>query len=217
MDMKYLVLCDIDDSLFRSNTTFDFLEYAARNDGVLRTWLRIYTRRWSPVFLFLTALGAVIRRDVVRERGIRLLAGMEKKRIQTLAFAFYDEWLAPRINTEVETLLNRHPESGRYLVSSTLEPVAMAIASRLGVDFRASQLEEVNGRLTGRMTLDLTGEKHAIAVALREQNPSARLIVITDNRSDRKLVEMAEERFVIVHSESDRLFWSDLHPSYIHA
>jgi phosphoserine phosphatase len=216
MEMKNLVLCDIDDTLFRSNTTFDFLEYATKSRWMLRTKLRFLTRRWSPIFLLLTALGSFVRRDIVRERSLRLLAGLESKQTAELASAFYDDWLSKRLNSEVWALVCRDHASDRYLVSSTLDPVATVIATRLGVRYRSSVLEVINGRLTGRLASDLKGRKQEFARELKRLYPAARLVVITDNRSDRDLVEMADERYVIINKESDKSFWSDLRPSYLH-
>jgi phosphoserine phosphatase len=215
METRYLVLCDIDDTLFRSNTTFDFLAFVTKNRTLQRWWLRLLTARWSPVFLFLTALGAVSGHDLVRRLGIRLLKGLKTDQLQEQAFTFYDDWLGSRLNHDVWALVKGFEQANIFLISSTLDPVADAIAQRLGVSFRSSRLESVNGTLTGILREDVVGKKNSIARELKRDYPAAKLVAITDNRSDHALVELADDRYIVIRNEADKLFWSGLQPTYL--
>lgn len=217
METRHLIICDIDDSLFRSNTTFDFLAYVAKPSWRMRWQLRLLTHRASPIFLLFTVVGKITGKDLVRNTALRLLTGMDKHEVDQMAVSFYEKGLKEKINLEVWNRMNAYPHAYRCLASSTLQPVAQAIASSLDVAYRASELEVINGRLTGRLSIDLTGKKEGVAIELKQIHPTARLIAITDNKSDRKLVEMADERIVIIRRDSDKSYWSDLQPSYIHS
>lgn len=214
MEKSLLILSDIDDTLFRSNTTYAFLSYVLR-PFALRSWkLRLLTGRWSPVFLVLTVLGKLQGRDLVRARSLRLLLGLPKSLLEQQAPRFYDEYLAFKINDDVLALI-RNKKGSYYLISSTLDPVARIIGQRLEMTPLSSMLEEANGKLTGNLLQDLTGKKHKVARELADRNPESRLVVVTDNRSDYDLVAMADERFVVIRKESDKHFWANLQPSYL--
>lgn len=217
MEIRHLIICDIDDSLIRSNTTFDFLAYIAKSSRGKQWRLGLLTHPASPLFLVLTALGRITGQDLIRNAALRILNGLENNYVEKMAFTFYENGLKEKINPEVWNRMNKYQDALRCLASSTLQPVAHAIASSLGVAYRASELEEINGRLTGRLAVDLTGQKERVAIELKREHPVAKLVVITDNRSDRNLVAMADERIVVIRRESDKSFWSDLQPSYIHS
>lgn len=214
MEKTYLILCDIDDTLFRANTTYQFLAYVLR-PFVVRSWqLKLLTWRMSPVFWTLTVLGKFWNRDVVRERALLLLRDLPASLLEQQAPRFYEDCLTSKINPEVYSLLQTKP-GDRFLLSSTLDPVAQVIGERLHMTAVASALENSRGVLTGRLSKDLSGRKHQVARELSAAYPGRRLVVITDNQSDYDLVAMADDRFVVVKKESDRKFWSDLQPSYL--
>jgi phosphoserine phosphatase len=214
MERNYLILCDIDDTLFRSNTTYEFVAYVLRSFPARLWQMKLLTGRWSPFFLVLTALGKLGGRDLIKERSLLLLRGLDATLLEQQAPQFYEECLASQINFEVLSLL-QSKRGEQFLISSTLDAVAQIIGQRLGMAPLSSTAEVTQGRLTGRLSNDLTGRKHEIALQLTSKYPGRRLLVVTDNRSDYDLVAMAEDRFVVIRKESDKLFWSDLHPSYL--
>ncbi|MFZ5973491.1 MAG: HAD family hydrolase [Bacteroidota bacterium] len=211
-----VLVIDVCDTLFKSNTTFDFVDYLLGNTNRLRhQFFLLITSRLSPAFYTLELLGKVTGIDVIRRLVIFLLRGYPKNMVEQWATDFMEDFLMPRLNTEVLQILQHRKSSKRFLISSSVEPVVKAIAHRLNVGYYASGLEERNGVITGRMSMDLTGKKHHVVEAINLTTPIHQLVVVTDNKSDYRLVEMAQERFVVVYSEEKKNFWRPLNPKFI--
>ncbi len=211
-----VLVIDVCDTLFKSNTTFDFVNYLLSNSNTLRHWFFLMiTSRLSPVFYSLELVGKLTGFDVTRWLVVFLLRGFRKKVLNQYAEEFLDFFLMPRLNAEILEFLENRKNSKRFLMSSSLEPVVKAIANRLGVDYYSSNLEERDELITGRMYNDLTGKKHQIVKEMNLKNPIHHLVVVTDNKSDYALVEMAQERFVVIYSDDEKNYWRRLNPKFI--
>lgn len=215
MPDKTLIVCDVCDTLYDSNTTFDFIRfYADRKGGPARVWLRLISSRYSPLFYFLIFTGKIFGIDLVRILALQLLSGLNRESLSDLAFDFHDIFLQKRKNEKVFSLLERLKKDGDVrLLSSSIDPVIRAIAQRNGFSFQSSTLRYQNGISTGKLQEDLTGIKHTQLADW--QNGYTRLTVVTDNRSDYDLVKMADERYVVLPPASQEKFWQPLHPNFI--
>jgi phosphoserine phosphatase len=100
------------------------------------------------------------------------------------------------------------------IVSSSIDIVVAAIASTIGTDYLASELEFAGERCTGRLTRDLTGNKLA---ALRDAGLlSGRSVhVFTDNRTDRSLVHAADRATIIIPRGKKAEHWAGAGCDYI--
>jgi phosphoserine phosphatase len=211
MDQK-LVICDVCDTLYRSNTTFDFIRYfVGRKKSPLRIWFYLLTNRKSPLFFFLIFVGKVSRRDWIRTLALKFLKGTSMEELDSLATSFYTDFLIGRSNVEVFKLLSQDA----ILVSSSIDPVVATIAKANGLKFKSSRMEWHQGKATGNLATDITGHKHEIAAEIFSLGSFNQLRVITDNRSDWELVKLADERFVIIKEESEKKFWRDLNPTFV--
>jgi phosphoserine phosphatase len=202
--MIYLV--DICDTLYRSNTTFDFIRYLVRRNPFKRFLVAAITLRYSPPFWILLIAGKVIKKDLHRACVLMLIRGMHQAHLMSEAVAFNELFLEKRRNEIVWRHLKDESTNQVILLSATLEPIALAIANKNGFEVCASKLEyDLNGRFTGRLKIDLIGRKHEHLPysAQREQ-----YAVITDNFSDQKLLESAAEKFVVLNQPRDRKKWS---------
>lgn len=215
MPEKTLIVCDVCDTLYNSNTTFDFIRFFVnRKGGLGRLWLSIISSRYSPLFYFLIVAGKIFRTDLVRILALRLLSGLDRKKLSDLAFDFHDSVLQKRKNEKVFSLLERLKKDGDVmLLSSSIDPVIGAIAQRNGFSFQSSTLGYKNDVSSGSLSQDLTGIKHKqLAAWKKEYN---RLAVVTDNHSDYDLVKMADERYVVLLQEDQEKFWQELNPNFI--
>jgi phosphoserine phosphatase len=215
---------DVCDTLFYSNTTFDFLEFVLQQQGnkSKQTLLKALTKRWSPFFVGLAVLQKVAGGDPIKTVALRLLAGIPKAELYTLGRRFVAEFLpARRIARSHELLAGLAATSTRVLLlSASLDPVIAALAESLGsVEFVSSQLEyDAQGRCTGRLERELTGQKqHALQQLVANQAEPMRLAVATDNFTDLELVTQAQVRYVVVHSAAAKQFWQKLTPQFIEA
>ena len=217
MDGVKLVICDVCDTLYKSNTTFDFIRYLLKREGGLKYFLfNIFTSKLSPVFYCMVLLGKLTRTDVIRKNVLRLLKGKTDNELNSVANSFYDDFLINRENREVFEIIDRNKSGSVLLVSSSIDPVIQAIANRHQIHFRSSVLERIDGKASGKLVTDLTGKKHELVSEEMKNKNVGHLMVITDNKSDFDLVAMATERIVIVTKESEKDFWVELNPSFIH-
>jgi phosphoserine phosphatase len=116
--------------------------------------------------------------------------------------------LAGKLVKPVHERLQEHLRCGDrvLLASSSLDLIIAPVARCLGVEWVASQLEFANDICTGRLATDLTGRKPPALAALL--TPGVSLHVYTDNRSDRDLLNLADQRTVIVPRSSKRGRWA---------
>lgn len=215
---------DVCDTLFYSNTTFDFLRFVLQQQGKTAklTLLKALTTRWSPLFVGLAVWQKAAGGDPIKAVALRLLAGTPKAELYALGHRFVAEFLpARRIARSHELLASAAGTSTRVLLlSASLDPVIAALAEALGpVEFVSSQLEyDAQDRSTGRLQRELTGQKqHALQQLLTNQTEPVRLAVATDNFTDLELVTQAELRYVVVHSAAAKQFWQNLNPQFIEA
>jgi len=215
---------DVCDTLFYSNTTFDFLRFvlAQRGSTGKQTVLKLVSKKWSPAFIGLVAMQKVLGGDPVKAVALRLLAGLSRAELYELGRRFVAEFLpSRRIARTHELLASLAPTATRVvLLSASLDPVIAALAEALGgVEFVSSQLEyDAQGICTGRLVHELTGKKpDALRDLLVSQNEPLRLAVATDNFTDHGLVSQAAVRYVVVHNAAAKQFWQELNPQFIEA
>ena len=214
-----LFVFDICDTLFYSNTTFDFIKFVLQEkgwEGKLRQF-DLYTKKTSPVFIGLYFLQKFSKTDWPKKLCLRLLKGMSKAELYRLGEAFEKQFLASRLVERTHQMLNQLKKEGKQvvLISASIDPVVASIAKALGVDFRCSELAyDAQGNFTGELKREMTGQK---LVDLRKMLSSqdAPFAVATDNFSDRGLVEAACHRYVVVYNEKALNFWQDLKPEFI--
>ncbi len=214
---EQLIVCDVCDTLFYSNTTFDFIHFLVSRENRYKFFLlKLVTKKWSPFFYVLEGISRVFKIDLVKLICLNFLSGKDYDKVLRAANFFYDEVLAHRKIAPVFDLMERKKKEGEFvLVSSSISPVVKVIAERVQVSFISSEVEIKNGKLTGKMKSELKGKKHVAIQSLLKMNSKRQLTVITDNQSDFELVQMAGDRFIIIESELDKLFWKSLAPKYI--
>jgi len=202
--MIYLV--DICDTLYRSNTTFDFIRYLLQRNPLKRLLIATITSRYSPPFWILLMAGKLLKKDLHRAIALMLISGMHQAHLTKEAFKFKKSFLEKRRNETVWEHLKSKSTNRVILLSATLEPIAVAIAKENGFAVCASLLEyDLSGTFTGRLKTDLQGRKHEHLPDLVQKEQYA---VITDNFSDQKLLESAAEKFIILNQPRDRKKWS---------
>lgn len=211
---KVLVACDVCDTLFASNTTFDFVRFVLKQESKFRYFvLQCISSKYSPLFYLIIVLGKLRRSDLVRTLAISLLKNKREVQLLNLANQFFDQYLVGRKNEQVFYLLNKQ-EATVILLSSSISPVISVIASRYGFDFVCSELDFKNSVATGKLKTDLTGKKHIVLKDLTG-NHSMDLVAITDNRSDYEMIKMANQRYVLIKKESEKSFWEELSPQFL--
>ncbi|HNP06117.1 MAG TPA: hypothetical protein PKN99_00755 [Cyclobacteriaceae bacterium] len=212
-----LIVCDVCDTLYNSNTTFDFLCFVSRlHSPIGRVWFKIVTSRFSPLFYSLILCGRFLDIDLVRKSALLLIRNKSLFELKGLAEKFYNDFLKKRVNKQVINLIYKGEGRRIVLMSSSIDVVVNVIASSIGVECYSSELEYRNGLATGRLKTDLTGIKGEVTQhLLTAADSSVELTVITDNKTDWELMRMAQQRYVVVKSSNEKGFWKTLNPIFI--
>lgn len=202
-----LIVFDLCDTLYAANTTRGFLEALSASQPRVARALRRWTDRRSPAF-WIGALAHRLGRDLARDRLIASLSGLERAMLRQVADDYVETSLPRRRNAELHETLARHRAAGDRVVilSNSLDLVVEAVARRLGVEGRGSALGWAGDLCTGRLVDDLTGRKGVVAKLLRQ--PGEQLVVYTDNRTDRDLVDMADEAVIVQPRGRGRERWA---------
>jgi len=211
---KSLVVCDVCDTLFASNTTFDFIRFILKQENRFRFFvLQCISAKYSPLFYLSIATGKLTGVDLVRSFALSFLKNKKEQQLIDLANHFFDQYLVTRKNEKVFSLLAKQ-EAKVVLLSSSISPVIAVIASRYGFDYVCSELEFKNSVTTGKLKTDLTEKKHLVVNDLvRDQH--IELVAITDNRSDFEMIKMANQRYVVIKKEAEKSFWKELNPQFL--
>lgn len=186
-------LVDICWTLFRSNTTFDFLDslVTARGYRLLRRIGRTRLGRASNLLFY-----KIFRTDLQRTLCLRYLKGYSRACLEEKAEDFYRSYLVPR---RIDAVWERLPERNLVLVSGTLDVIAATVARHLGAEaYHSSELEYRNGICTGRLRSDFLQRKATLATAYPSYN------VITDNTGDIALVRNARQAVIVTYGNRKR-------------
>jgi phosphoserine phosphatase len=129
---------------------------------------------------------------------------------------FVTQHLPTRVNARLHEMLNRHLNSGdqAILISNSLDVVVEPIAQSLGISGFASPVAFENDVCLGRLNRDIKGRKHEILSHFLEGRRPC-VIVYTDNLTDRQLLEMADERHVVIPQRRSKRRWGNIDAKFI--
>ena len=193
---KEIIIIDICGTLYHSNTTFDFLRYIKP----IRS--KILFSFPSKVFFKLFML--VTNQDLLRSMCIKCLSGIPKSYLYARAALFHNEVLKHKIVLQTQELIynfKKEQECDLYFYSASIDPVVHVISEFYSIPYKSSELQYSDGVSTGSLSLDLLGKKDAY---LNNQQVK---YVITDNKSDLKLIYKSEKSFIIT-SQNNLAFWN---------
>lgn len=211
---------DVCGTLVRDDTTLGLLRHHFARDRArpLRYMLfRVISAQRSPVRFVFALLEKLTGQHLLKHAAVRLLAGDRVEVLNQSAAEYAAQLLAQRRVASVRDLLDEPVKAHRVvLASASLEPVVAALATAMGVRHVASALGQQEGKLTGRYATDLTGHKEqALLEKYGPQVLSGQVCAISDNFSDRPLLERATRAYVVLHRESHRQRWHGLDATFI--
>ena len=136
--LEKLVVLDICDTLYRSNTTFDFIRFALQKQQ--KSWqaflLKGYTTKYSPLFLLFYFLQKITKKDVCKIQSLKLLKGTTQQVLEDLATQFQTDYLHQKKIAPTHELLHQFKTEGVPIVflSASIDPVVRAIEKDFEVD-----------------------------------------------------------------------------------
>ena len=211
---------DVCGTLVRDDTTIGLLRHHFARDGNRRIRYMLFcamTARRSLLRLAFAVLEKLTGQHLLKHAAVRLLAGDPVSSLDQSAAEYAARLLAYRRVASVWPLLNAPVQARRVvLASASLEPVVAALASTMGVRHVASGLGQQAGILTGRYVSDLTGRKEQALIEKYGHDVLAgQVCAISDNFSDRPLLEKAACAYVVLHRKSHRQRWQGLDATFL--
>ena len=205
-------LVDVCGTLVRDDTTLGLLRhhFAQTQKRPLRNVaLRLMTASWSPARLCFFVLEHLTGRHILKRVLIKLLAGEPADALAQSALQYSVYLLKERRVASVWHLIEKAASEGRVLLTSaSLEPIVACLADKIGAGYVASRLEQRGGVLTGRYAEDLTGRKEqAIVEKYGADALAGGVCAISDNFSDRVLLEKASAPYVVLHRKAHARRW----------
>ncbi|WP_018630776.1 HAD family hydrolase [Niabella aurantiaca] len=207
------IVSDICDTLFYSNTTFDFISFCIRKKKVPTLKIasyRLFLSKTSPFFYCLAVLQKIRGKDYLKARALKIFKGVPIEKMEQWTEEFYTEILRHSKIQETHTLLNRFDPEKIILASSTIEPVAKLISKKLPAGRYVATSLEIKGNVyTGKIRREISARKMK---AIEEITAPSEMIhmAISDNHTDRQLLETAIEKIAICYKKSDILFWKKI-------
>lgn len=203
-----IVLFDICGTLYKSNTTYDFLKFYFRRKNGLKGFLLavLLSRSFNAIWLIIHLL---LPSWDIRAFLISFIKGEPVSEVEPAARQFVNEFLRQR-ERSVMARLKEYKEGDVdtiVLCSSSIEPVVRAIASDLNVEvYGCSRLEVESGAYTGRLAFDLQGKKHEWVDRSFNLANFSEVICFSDNLEDLPLMVRADKRFVVA-KEKRKEYW----------
>lgn len=202
--MRNAALVDICETLFYSNTTFDFLDYYIKNPEYLRL------RNRMKNILLLKANNIIYRifhYDYFRAKALSYLKGMRKDVLNEMAEEFFHNFLTPRKNKIVWDKISEieNKDIPIILISGTISPIAEKVAEYMNCSEISTSLEYNNDICTGRIKKDNLRNKRKSLLQKNIYAPYS--LIITDNIADYKLFKYAKEVIVICYNNKIRWRW----------
>lgn len=207
--MQKIVVVDICGTLFRSNTTFDFLRWLFFEDKCYRIFDRLVKLKlvsFANYWLF-----RIFRADVIRVLALRFLKGFSRERLLELSSIFYDDFLEKKRNQEIIDRVSVYQNAAGnrvLLASATVDFVAQTISEKFGInEFYSTNLNYIDGVCQGSINNDLLGCK--LNFLNDKLNCSNFECVITDNFSDVDIITHSNHSILIQYT-STRKKWQSV-------
>ena len=196
--MSRVVVFDVCGTLYRSNTTFDFVKFYHRKEKNL---CRLFF-----VLLLTSFFGKAINKFLgvsIRNLIISTLSGESLCKVNSRADEFTQNYLS---NFKIDSIFKLfaeeklRPNTSIILASASIEPVIKSIARFLEVDFFATKLEVNNGSFSGKIENDLKGQKHRCLADVKMD------FFASDNKDD-FLVGLKSCKYLIVTKKKNLEYW----------
>lgn len=213
--MSQFRITDVCGTLVHDDTTIGLLSWHFSRTGRWRLLgLKCLTASWSPFRWLIAIIERVTHRHILKHLLVGWLEGDSAEQLSRNAEDYAVWLLCNRRVASVQALLES--TSGELvLASASLEPVVSALAQHLEGRYVSSRLEVHDGVCTGRYAQDITGLKIGELQNLIGNLDLVSCTVISDNLSDRNLLEGAGRAYVVLHRPHHRSRWVGLDAEYL--
>ncbi len=210
-----IAIFDVCGTLYNSNTTYDFHEFFWKT----RNWKRYayikFARSFPSRYAFYL-LRKLLKLPPLRVTLVQFLRGIAVEEARRASTDFVDLFLADKQREDIIGLLEHYRSAGYYLLlmSGSYTFIVEAIASHFGVDhFVAAEPAAENGIFIGTYAQDILHQKKEVFVSLYPAVVD--LVVVTDNRTDLALLQMANQGYAVAATPKNATFWTTQRLSHI--
>ncbi len=195
-----ILLVDLCGTLYRSNTTFDFLREFLASDA---DWSRFERMSRS---LGARALNRILPGDQRRLRAIRHLRGHAYDALREAADTFLGGLeTIPEVCARIRSLAAEHDRT--VLMSSSLDFIVDRACTRFEFDdYFATRLRYDDGICTGEIARDLLDNKRQV---VKEEFTGRSCTLITDNHTDIACKGAVDRLIGVAGNARSLRFWSD--------
>ncbi|MFC6327530.1 HAD family hydrolase [Alloalcanivorax gelatiniphagus] len=214
---RYCVV-DVCGTLFSADTTLGLVQahIARAGSPFMRALLWAFSTRYSPVYLAFLLMERVRGRHFFKHVIIYFLRGATKKELEFTAECYLDHLMTYKTQAAVWSRLRVCDGETLVLASASISPFVAALAARLKCQYVASELECSSGKYTGRLLVDITGEKIERLASIIEGGAFGNIsTVISDNLTDKPLLCCADKPVVVLNRSKDRMRWQGLDAEYL--
>lgn len=186
---------DVCGTLFKVNTTFSFIKYFHMKR---KNYFRLFL-----VILFLSIVGKILNKYFkisIRSILIYTLKNESLEKLEEIANIFVTDILD---NEKIDQIFNIFNENihlknkNVILISASIDPVINALGRRYKVKTISSQIEYDNGVSTGKLLIDIRGNKNLLMKNFTTQES----VFYTDNIDDLNCSNIVNKIFFIVKNK----------------
>ncbi len=188
---KPIVIFDLCGTLYDSNTTFDFIRFLRPLYALIIFSL--------PLRILAKCLSIASNIDLIRTLAIYGYKGFSQDQLLQQAERFITDVLENKKILEADELLLQYCQDNSvtvYLASASIDPIVQLVARQYAVSYISSQLEYINGKSSGKLSVDLLGDKKKYLETTHYQ------LVVTDNKSDIDLILASEKSYIVTKKKN---------------
>ena len=206
--MKKIAIFDVCGTLYNVNTTFSFLDFYFKKNKNYLVFRKIV--KLLPIkainYLFYKFFG----KDLIRIIGTFFLKNQKLSDITKSSDVFVRNILSKEVKEKIFTKLKYYKQNGYYIVlmSGSYDFIIKEVANYLDVnDFFASKLKTKNKIFSGKFDKDILMSKHDLFK--KNYKDFKKLIVVSNNKSDLNLMNLADQAYAVCNKKSDFKFWKN--------
>lgn len=149
---------DIDGTLYKGNSTFDFIAYINKDNEEYK----YFRKKYRYLRAYNKILNKLFHYDWYKLKSVLFLQGLTSKELDELAESFYNDVLVSNIIVPMMDIFNFYKVKGYklVLVTATLDPIAKIIAKKIDADdYISTDLIYNNDICSGKYKIDILNNK----------------------------------------------------------
>lgn len=207
---KPIAVFDVCGTLTKTNNTMSFTYYALRNNNIRLLLFKILVL-FEPIISFFHYI-THSKTDFVRYLAIKLFRGLSVTDIEKKADLYVKQLFKQHlINNKVIDLLSFcRGKMEIIFISQSISMPIQALAKQLNIKFfESTQLEEHDGKYTGKIKMDVNNNKVEILAKITKliRKPIIKSLICTDNVEDYNLVKLFKDKYIVINNSQQNLFW----------